>query len=242
MIWLGIDTSNAPLSVAIVEDGKTLVELTQNMKITHSIGAMPAIEQLFERVQLKPADIDAIAVAEGPGSYTGVRIGVSIAKTLAWTLKKPLVGVSSLKVLAANVGTFSGLICPIVDARRQNVYTALYEGPMLDEVMEDTHEHIDELLIKLKMFDRPVMFVGSDVDIYKDHIEERIGSLALYAPSSKWLPSASEVVRLAADNPQLTGEDIHHFLPKYHRLAEAEAKWLEEQKGNENDTISKNDA
>lgn len=153
MIWLGIDTANAPLSVAIVKDGQVLAEVTQNIKLTHSVGAMPAIEELFGRVNLKPADIDAIAVSEGPGSYTGVRIGVSIAKTLAWSLKKPLVGVSSLRALAANVSVFNGLICPLVDARRQNVYTALYEGAGLEEVMEDTHEHIDELLIKLKMFD-----------------------------------------------------------------------------------------
>ncbi len=238
MIWLGIDTSNAPLSVAIVRDGKVLVELTQNIKLTHSVGAMPAIEELFERAQLKPADLDAIAVSEGPGSYTGVRIGVSIAKTLAWTLKKPLVGVSSLKTLSANVSMFNGLICPIVDARRQNVYTALYEGTTLEEVMEDTHEHIDELLIKLKMFDRPVLFVGTDVDLYREHIEERIGSLALYAPFSQSLPSASEVIRLALEEPLPSIEDTHHFTPKYHRIAEAEANWIKEQKENSNGSLS----
>lgn len=238
MIWLGIDTANAPLSVAIVKDGKTLIEITQNIKLTHSVGAMPAIEELFERVQLKPSDLDAIAVSEGPGSYTGVRIGVSIAKTLAWSLKKPLVGVSSLKTLAANVSMFNGLICPLVDARRQNVYTALYEGTTLEEVMEDTHEHIDELLIKLKMFDRPVLFVGTDVEIYKEHIEERIGSLALYAPLSQSLPSASEVIRLASEMPLPSVEDTHHFTPQYRRIAEAEANWLKEQKGNDNGSIS----
>ena len=238
MIWLGIDTANAPLSVALVKDGKTLIEITQNIKLTHSVGAMPAIEELFERVQLKPTDIDAIAVSEGPGSYTGVRIGVSIAKTLAWSLKKPLVGVSSLKTLAANVSMFNGLICPLVDARRQNVYTALYEGTTLEEVMEDTHEHIDELLIKLKMFDRPVLFVGTDVELYKEHIEERIGSLALYAPLSQSLPSASEVIRLATEMPLPSIEDTHHCTPQYHRIAEAEANWLKEQKGNDNGSLS----
>ena len=238
MIWLGIDTANAPLSVAIVKDGKTLIEITQNIKLTHSVGAMPAIEELFERVQLKPSDLDAIAVSEGPGSYTGVRIGVSIAKTLAWTLKKPLVGVSSLKTLAGNVSMFNGLICPLVDARRQNVYTALYEGTTLEEVMEDTHEHIDELLIKLKMFDRPVLFVGTDVEIYKEHIEERIGSLALYAPLSQCLPSASEVIRLASEMPLPSVEDAHHFTPQYRRIAEAEANWIKEQKENGNGSLS----
>lgn len=238
MIWLGIDTANAPLSVAIVKDGTTLGEITQNIKLTHSVGAMSAIEELFERVQLKPADLDAIAVSEGPGSYTGVRIGVSIAKTLAWTLKKPLVGVSSLKTLAANVSMFNGLICPLVDARRQNVYTALYEGTTLEEVMEDTHEHIDELLIKLKMFDRPVLFVGTDVELYKEHIEERIGSLAIYAPSSQSLPRASEIIRLAQKEELPSVENTHSFTPQYRRIAEAEANWIKEQKENGNGSLS----
>ena len=239
MIWLGIDTANSPLSVAIVKDGQTLAEITQNIKLTHSVGAMPAVEEIFERVKLKPAQIDAIAVSEGPGSYTGVRIGVSIAKTLAWTLKKPLVGISSLKALAANVSMYNGLICPIVDARRQNVYTALYEGTNLEEVMEDTHEHIDELLIKLKMFDRPVLFVGSDVEMYKEHIEERIGALAIYAPISQSLPRASEVIRIAAQAELPSPEDVHNFTPQYRRIAEAEANWIKEQKENgKNDSIS----
>ena len=122
MIWLGIDTANTPLSVAIVKDGQLLVEENNAMAVNHSLRAMPAIEELFDKVGIAPADIDAIAVSEGPGSYTGVRIGVTIAKTLAWTLGKPLYGLSSLKVLAANVLYFEGLICPLVDARRGNVY------------------------------------------------------------------------------------------------------------------------
>lgn len=238
MIWLGIDTANAPLSVAVVKDGQTLAEITQNIKLTHSVGAMPAIEDVLNRVNVKPGEIDAIAVSEGPGSYTGVRIGVSIAKTLAWTLKKPLVGVSTLKGLAANVSMFNGLICPLIDARRQNVYTALYEGVCLDVVMEDTHEHIDELLIKLRMFDRPVLFVGPDVEMYKEHIDERLGQLAIYAPVSQSLPRASEIVRLATEMPLPSIEETHHFTPQYRRITEAEANWIKEQKENGNGSLS----
>ncbi|TNP18904.1 tRNA (adenosine(37)-N6)-threonylcarbamoyltransferase complex dimerization subunit type 1 TsaB, partial [Bacillus sp. CD3-5] len=112
MIWLGIETANAPLSVAVVKDGKVLAEVVQNIKVTHSAGAMPAIETILANVGVKPNELEAIAVSEGPGSYTGVRIGVTLAKTLAWTLQKPLVGVSSLKILAANAALFNGLICP----------------------------------------------------------------------------------------------------------------------------------
>src|SRR5690606_20357531 len=99
------------LSVAVVRDGELLVEEISAMAVNHSLRAMPAIEELLAKAGLEPANIDAIAVSEGPGSYTGVRIGVTIAKTLAWTLGKPLVGVSSLKVLATNALFFTGLIC-----------------------------------------------------------------------------------------------------------------------------------
>ena len=103
MIWLGIDTSNIPLSVAVVQNGQVVAEWTNSLKVTHSVGAMPAIEDVLKKVNLRPSDLDAIAVSEGPGSYTGVRIGVTIAKTLAWALKIPLVGVSSL---LRNIGFF----------------------------------------------------------------------------------------------------------------------------------------
>ena len=148
MIWLGIDTANTPLSVALVKDGELLIEETSAMAINHSLRAMPAIEELLEQAGLAPADIDAIAVSEGPGSYTGARIGVTIAKTLAWTLGKPLVGVSTLKALAANALFFNGLVCPIVDARRGNVYAGVYQydAGKLTEVIEDGHYSLEELV------------------------------------------------------------------------------------------------
>ena len=232
MIWLGIETANAPLSVAIVKDNKVLAETVQNLKMTHSIGAMPAIEELFEKTGVKPAEIDAIAVSEGPGSYTGVRIGVTLAKTLAWTLQKPLVGVSSLKVLAANACFYSGLVCPIFDARRQNVYTALYEGITLEPVMEDTHDTIEGLLQKLSSFDRPVLFIGTDVDVFWSRIEEVLGEKAIRGSYAQSLPRASELIRIAEQGELPAVEATHHFVPQYRRIAEAEANWIKEQKTN----------
>ncbi|OCS82453.1 tRNA (adenosine(37)-N6)-threonylcarbamoyltransferase complex dimerization subunit type 1 TsaB [Caryophanon tenue] len=230
MIYLAIETANAPLSVAVVSDGKVIAELTQHNKTTHSIGAMPAVEQVLQMAKLTPADIDVIAVSEGPGSYTGVRIGVTIAKTLAWTLRKPLIGVSSLQALAANASLFGGLICPIVDARRQHVYTALYEGLTLEEIMVDTHESIDDLLIKLKAFARPVLFIGTDVDMYWEKIEQQLEHLAVRAPRVLDLPRASQIAAIAADKDMPSLEATHHFVPQYKRIAEAEANWIKEQK------------
>lgn len=238
MIWLGIETSNAPLSVAIVKDGQVLTEVVQNIKKTHSQTAMPTIEQLMESINIEPKDIDAIAVSEGPGSYTGVRIGVTIAKTLAWTLKKPLVGVSSLKILASNAQFWNGIICPLIDARRQSVFAAAFHGKNLKPIISEQHIEIEQLLNELVQLNEPVIFIGNDVKIYKNTIEEKLGNNATFAPSSMNLPRASKLIELAMEEQPIEGEQIHSFVPKYYRLAEAEANWVRSQ---QNDSISEND-
>lgn len=230
MIWLGIETSNSPLSVAIVKDGQVLSEVVQNIKQTHSVTAMPAIEELLNKVNIKPADIDAIAVSEGPGSYTGLRIGVTIAKSLAWTLKKPLAGVSSLKVVAANAELINGVICSLFDARRQNVYAAAYYGVNLETVIEEQHVSIDDLLVQLQQMNERIMFVGIDVEKFKEKIIDYLGENAFFAPFSLQLPRASKLIELAEGQPLLSHEEVHTFVPTYHRIAQAEAEWVKEQK------------
>lgn len=230
MIWLGIETANAPLSVAVVNDGKVVAEVVQNIKLTHSVGAMPAIEEVIKKAGIEASQIDAVAVSKGPGSYTGVRIGVTLAKTLAWSLQKPLVGVSSLKVLAANARLSNELICALFDARRQNVYAGVYEGTTLNTVMEDHHDHIDGLLEKLKTYNRPVVFIGTDVSLYFEKIQEVLGDKALRAPFTLDLPRASELVALAETEELSEIDAVHTFVPEYRRIAEAEANWLKEQK------------
>ncbi|MEX3747573.1 MULTISPECIES: tRNA (adenosine(37)-N6)-threonylcarbamoyltransferase complex dimerization subunit type 1 TsaB [Lysinibacillus] len=230
MIWLGIETANAPLSIAVVRDGKVIAEIVQNIKLTHSAGAMPAIEEVLVKAGIKPNELDAIAVSEGPGSYTGVRIGVTLAKTLAWTLKKPLVGISSLKTLAANAALYDGFICPIFDARRSNVYSAVYKGFELEVIIDDYHDHIDGLLERLQALETPVLFVGADVDVFWHRIVEVLGDFALRTPFSNDLPRASETIRLATKVELPSVDAIHHFVPQYKRIAEAEANWLKEQK------------
>lgn len=242
MIWLGIETSNAPLSVAIVKDGQVLAEVIQNVKRTHSVTAMPTIQEVLEMAKIEPQDLDGIVVSEGPGSYTGVRIGVTIAKTLAWTLKKPLVGVSSLKVLAANAKFWNGLICPIIDARRKTVFAAVYNGQDLSRVVPEEHMELKDLLTVLSEKEEPVLFIGQDAFIHQQAIEETLGDQATFAQAPFNLPRASQLIELAKDEEQIGGEEIHHFVPKYYRLAEAEANWIKEQKGSGQDgNIPKND-
>lgn len=228
MIWLGIDTSNVPLSVAVVKDNQLLVEWTSSIKVTHSVGAMPAIEEALKQASIKPAEIDVIAVAEGPGSYTGVRIGVTIAKTLAWTLKIPVVGVSSLQTLAGNGSLFNGLICPIMDARRDNVFSAIYTNEVITD-LADGHYALETILEKLATREENILFVGKDVSIHWEAIQRVLGERAIRAPFYLDLPRASVVIEQAMKKPLPSIEETHHFVPDYKRITEAETNWRADQ-------------
>lgn len=230
MIWLAIDTANIPLSIAIVKDGKIITEENTSTRINHSLRAMPAIEEAFKRAQLTPAEIDKVVVSEGPGSYTGVRIGVTIAKTLAWTLKKPLVGVSSLRSLATNGMFFQGLICPVMDARRKHVYAGIYQsenGKLIQQV-EDKHVAFKELVSHLSTLQEPILFIGQDVELYQEELKEALGEKAVIAPLQYNLPRASSLVYVAQQLEEM--EEVHQFVPEYRRIAEAEANWLKANK------------
>lgn len=230
MIWLAIDTANIPLSVAIVQDGKILTEENSAVAINHSLRAMPAIEEAFERAKIKPSDIDRIVVAEGPGSYTGVRIGVTIAKTLSWTLEKPLVGVSSIEALAMNVGLYEGYVCPLIDARRKHVYTGAYDmkAGQMNAVIPDQHIDIETWILRLKELNKPVLFIGQDIEMYREELKEQMGEQALFAPFQLNVPRASSLVAIAENKETLA--EVHEFVPSYHRIAEAEANWLKAQR------------
>lgn len=123
---LAIDTSNHVMGVAVVSDGKVIGEVITNLKKNHSVRLMPTITSLMEEIGMQPEELNQIAVAQGPGSYTGVRIGVTTAKTLAWSLEIPIVGVSSIEVLAYQGRFYPGEICTFFDARRQTVFAGVY--------------------------------------------------------------------------------------------------------------------
>ncbi|WP_285769131.1 tRNA (adenosine(37)-N6)-threonylcarbamoyltransferase complex dimerization subunit type 1 TsaB [Peribacillus sp. SI8-4] len=225
---LAIDTSNFTLGVALVDGSQVIGEYTTNLKKNHSVRVMPAIETLLKDCDTVPKELTKIVVARGPGSYTGVRIGVTIAKTLAWTLQIPLSGVSSLEALAANGRHFNGLISPLFDARRGQIYTGLYEmnNNLLKPVIEDCNILSSEWAKQLKELNRPILFVGQDTDIHRDAIMEVLGEAAVFAPVQSYNSRPSELAFLGLNKPE---EDIHQFVPNYIRMAEAEAKWLEQQ-------------
>lgn len=229
MTILAIDTSNYALGVALLEEKEVLGEYITNLKKNHSVRIMPAIQTLMKDCGRVPSDLTKIVVAKGPGSYTGVRIGVTIAKTLAWTLNIPLVGISSLEILAAGPGRyFAGFISPIFDARRGQVYTGLYqvENGELKVIKPDQLTMAVDWAGKLSELDKPVLFVGNDLSIHRERITECLGTQAVFSSITENNPRPSELAMLGKDKQ---GEDVHTFVPNYIRLAEAEAKWLEAQ-------------
>lgn len=227
---LAIDTSNFVLGIALYEDGKVIGEYITNLKKNHSIRAMPAIEQLMKECDIKPKDLSKIVVAKGPGSYTGVRIGVTIAKTLAWTLNIPLVGVSSLEVLAASVGRyFDGYVSPLFDARRGQIYTGLYQFTSNDvEIVKNDHLILStDWIQQLAPIKQRILFVGNDLPLHQEVIEDGLGELALLADAVDFNPRPS-ILAMLGETRQ--AEEIHTFTPNYIRLAEAEANWLKANK------------
>ena len=229
---LAIDTSNNVMGVALVDGNRVVGEYVTNVQKNHSVRLMPAINQLLRDCDTKPKELEKIVVAAGPGSYTGVRIGVTIAKTLAWSLNIPLVGVSSLAALAINGLYFAGHVVPLFDARRGQVYTGLYKSEQgeLHTVKEDRIQLLSEYVEELQKVDGPILFVGSDVELHKETIRIALGNKAIFAQSSFHQPKPSGIALIGRDQE---GADVHTFVPNYIRLAEAEANWLAEQKKKE---------
>jgi tRNA threonylcarbamoyladenosine biosynthesis protein TsaB len=229
MTILSIDTSNYPLGVALIEEDKVMGEYITYIKRNHSVRAMPAIEQLLKDCGKEAKELTKIVVANGPGSYTGVRIGVTLAKTLAWSLNIPLIPVSSLATLASSGRYFSGYIVPLFDARRGQVYTGLYEfqGDQLTCVEDDRNILLEEWVSQLKEGNKDLLFVGNDVAIHENMIKEILGDQAKIAPFVSHNPRPSELAFIGSG---LEESSAHEVLPNYIRMAEAEVKWLESQK------------
>ena len=210
---LAFDTSSKALSLAILEDKQVLAETMINIKKNHSITLMPAIDFLMASLDWTPKDLDRIVVAEGPGSYTGLRIAVATAKTLAHTLNIELVGMSSLLSLVPRQQ--GGLLVPLMDARRNNVYAGVYENAK--PVMPEAHLSFAEVLEKVKDAEQ-VTFVG-EVRAFVEQIQEQLPQ----ASYQETLPNAANLALLAWDKEAVS---LHDFVPNYLKRVEAEENWL----------------
>ncbi|MEY8441719.1 tRNA (adenosine(37)-N6)-threonylcarbamoyltransferase complex dimerization subunit type 1 TsaB [Lactobacillaceae bacterium 24-114] len=232
---LAIDTSNHPMTVAVVENKQLLATVTLNMVRNHSIYLMPAIDRLCELVKWQPADIDRIVVAQGPGSYTGIRIAVSTAKVLADTLNKDVVGVSSLAVLARNVVPIvKQVIVPFFDARRGNVFVGAYrwENGELTNLIPDQHLAMKDLLAQLEELKQPILLVGQITDKLQQQMTELPENIKL-APEEYAIPSSYQLA-LAGENKKAVS-DIDGMIPHYLRITEAEANWKKLHPGEDRD-------
>ncbi len=226
---LAIDTSKQVLGIAILSDGQIVGEMITNVKKNQTSRLMPAINQLMKDIDMIPDQLDKIVVARGPGSYTGVRIGVTTAKSLAWALSIPVVGVSSLEVLAYQGRLYHSLICPFFDARRERVYTGLYKWAdhQLTLVYEETNISMIHWLEKLRENGKEVMFLSPDIHLYKDMISEHLKGLAVFPEDALHIAKPSN---LALAGMNRDSDDVHSLVPNYLRLAEAEANWIKAQK------------
>lgn len=196
---LGIESSSLVASVAIVEDGVTMAEYTANFKKTHSQTLLPMIDAMVSLLDVDLSTIDAIAVSGGPGSFTGLRIGSATAKGLGLALNKPLIHVPTLDGTAYNMFGASGLICPIMDARRNQVYTGIYRFEKeFQVVMEQDALDMNDLIDKLNAMGERVIFLGDGVPVHEKLIAEKLTVPYDIAPAHVNRQRAASVAALGA--------------------------------------------
>lgn len=231
---LSVDTSSNVASVAICDDEKLVCEIIVNNKKTHSQTLMPMIDSALKQSGLEISDIDLLVSANGPGSFTGLRIGVSAVKGLAHAAGIPVVGVSTLEAMAYNLPFCEYIISPIMDARRQQVYNAVYEwqnGELL-KIKEPRALSLDELIEELIKLDKKVVFLGDGVDVHKAYIQEKMADKAVFAPVCANEQRASGLA-VAAKKLYDEGKAVsfYELAPIYLRKPQAERE-LEEKERN----------
>ncbi|HLQ73119.1 MAG TPA: tRNA (adenosine(37)-N6)-threonylcarbamoyltransferase complex dimerization subunit type 1 TsaB [Bacillota bacterium] len=228
---LAIDTTNHILGVALLSNNKVLGEIVTDSKRGQTERLMPAIEFIMNEASMVPEQLDRIVVAEGPGSYTGVRIGITTAKTLAWSLNIPVVAVSSLELLAYNGKNFPEFISPFFDARRGTVFTGLYKwiDNTIVQVSDHTNVLMEDWLNMLKERNDQVLFISPHIDLHREKIIDRLGASSVVLDDVFNYPRPSHLAKIGIERESV---DQFSLTPNYLRLAEAEVNWLKEQKEN----------
>lgn len=234
MKLLAIDSSGLVASAAIVTEDKLLAEYTMNYRKTHSQTLLPMIDAIVRMLDMELKDIDAIAVAAGPGSFTGLRIGSATAKGLGLALDKPVISVPTVDALAYNLYGTDKIVCPIMDARRNQVYTGLYAYIENEfRVLEPQKAAgITELAEQVNDIGRAVIFLGDGVEVYQEQLKERITVPLAFAPLHLSKQRAASVGALGAEYYKkgiIDDADSHE--PVYLRVPQAERELAEKQGG-----------
>ena len=223
MLTLGIDTSTRVSSVALCDGEKILGEVDSNVGMTHSEGLVPQLEVLLERTHIQKSELELIAVSRGPGSFTGLRIGMATAEALAYSLKIPLRAVDTLEAISYNLPVAGVLLVPVLDAQKGNLYVGqyLWDQGRLEEVEPVSILSQKEIIPLMEQKDRPVILLGEC-----HRIPKKEGFLVAMAPESARMPRASSVAILAQENYE--PGDLYDYFgmePFYIRRSEAEELW-----------------
>ena len=220
MLILAFESSAKSASVALVKDGELLSQYSQCSALTHSRTLLPMAEDMLKNAEVKLSEVDLIAVAHGPGSFTGIRIGVSTVKGLSWAADKPCVGVSTLEAMAWHGLLSGGYVCPVMDARRQQVYNALFkiEDGKPQRITDDRPIALAQLADEVRSLNAPVLLVGDGAALTEKFFREN-SVLCRIAPENLRWQSAWGVAMAASDKQPGTSETL---LPVYLRLSQAE--------------------
>lgn len=237
---LAVESSAMVAGAAVINEERLMGEFTLNHRKTHSQKLMPLIEELLDSLDLTLMDMDVLAVSKGPGSFTGLRIGISTVKALAQATGKPVIGIPTLDGLAYNLACSSGIICPIMDARREQVYTCVYRWNFTGGEDEDCQrewgrlERLDEymavpildLLEKLKDTKEPIVFNGDGAPVYRQIILDKLGDQATFAPAPLAMQRAASIAALALEKAQKGEVEAYgNLIPFYLRKSQAEQKF-----------------
>ena len=220
MLVLALESSAKAASVALMQDEELVCQYSQCSGLTHSRTLLPMVEDMLENTDTKLADVDLIAVAHGPGSFTGIRIGVSTVKGLTWASDKKCVGVSTLAAMSWHGVSAGGLVCPVMDARRSQVYNALFEikDGCPERLCQDRAIALSELAAELKVLDREVWLVGDGARLSYEYLKNE-GINCRIAPQNLLYQSAWGVGMEAMRTQAGTADEL---LPVYLRLSQAE--------------------
>lgn len=230
---LALDSSGLVAGVAVVEDDNLLGEYTINYKKTHSQTLLPMLDEVAKMIELDLNSVDVIAVSAGPGSFTGLRIGSATAKGLGLALNKKIVSVPTVDALAYNLWGFPDVVCPLMDARRQQAYTGLYEfvSGRLQTLLPQCAVGIDEIVEKINETGRTVTFLGDGVPVFAEYIKEHLTVPYSFAPAHMNKQRAASVAVLGGILfSEGHAEEAREHKPEYLRLSQAERERQEKER------------